>query len=1603
MVYATRSKALNKDTPTIHRVPISTKNISASLSKKTPSTIYKKNKTATNTNTTATTTTHTISTEDGHRKHVKDGKDHHIAEEDGQDRHHIWYRDFSENEDLAHHNHKAAQSNRSRSDRRESLHSEERGANASQHSRKRQHLSRHAVATALRLGTPVSYGVVPKTPVDHHHVRYISEDDTPSTAMEVDGHSRQLANLSTSGGGSSDEGEHHHRRHRHHRTSNSGPSRASYSAVTEHSSKSLPGKGTTHIETTKSNTPLHYVNSTVVDRAGQHAVTNHYKASESTTTTRTTTTTHANAEPLTDQHERLSRHEAASHRLAQKSMIDREKAHEAILSLDHDVILLQKLLQEKEDALRAAEARAAEFQQITIRDLRTNLHNKEKALKESQHQQTADRVRSHEQHKQLEHEITTLNNNLKAKEHAQQESLQLQKDLDEANRQRARLIVQVREITETLKEKETSLMGAHTTIMGLEHSNKVHHEETDRLSEGLGLLKKKLAGQEKELKDYHHKIKNRESAQEKIKNLRDQLSERDAIIKDLEKDNKALNHQGARADKLADEVRVLKDDLADRENQLAKALKSAKSLTMYKDKAIELELEAADLRDQVNVQEKHLTYLEDALMAHENCAIEAKELQDQIDMLENLLHQKKGEVTELQEANKGLQVKDNKIETLQKEMQTILHEMETKDRAALKVQEKAGDDLAKVSSTASALRTEVEKLRQELNDKTQEFKQAHKGLEELKAEKDRTMSLTVEITKLEKIIADKDRQVNDLEKIVESMKAHVDRADRLEGEVKELSKEVRHGKNAADQAAKDLAAASSTASTLRVEVESLREQLGQRAKELEHADKVVKDLEHKTRQVKELLTKINGLEQSQQHYSIRAHNAEEKSKGLEADITALETRLEGLRHQLKEKEDGFQAALEKANKDHDAAKAKLEESRALVADLKKQLKESEKDTLHQLQAKDDQTNVLQNEIQEWENHEEGWVIKTTDLTMELEKGTDLIRHKEKTLHDLKHKIVDHNAEISRLNDALNQARSELHEDRKRRASEIEDQVAEMTHHLYKDKAHLKKTISNLEYGIKRLEKKIRLDYNHEVLERQLAEQIQELTLWKQNSVEQTKEWETTVANLEREKEAQVAILTRYERRIHSLQTQVDNADAWRLRAIEQAEKLTAIIVRLERELLILKDTLAQHDTNDAELTERIHSLTVQIEMLEGSREDLNREARTKDVQIAELEERLRGEVSSYKARLADTRRELVAKDKKIEVLHARIAEFTRQMADLESRVGQDRDSLAAMESMLDKLRHTLTAQMDKYKSLDSKYQTTLQLQADQDKQLYKLEKTLDRVTTEDAEKFKKLESKNRHLEKELDRALQTVDDFQVEIHNVTREYHGAMAALEMAKGQMAKMVPKGQANHDACAARVHAGEKEVAKLSSKILDLKNQIDRMAKDQAVRDSARLLSESGYKDRIHRLTKTQQSLESQLHDAHRACDHEKTAHDQDLVRAEREREKQEEVIQGLKQSQMKMQKEFTTMETRMRREMGAAKDLTGLLAKLKTSIKRDSEAELQSLDELEKELKSHESVVEETMQITRSRMDSGAFLETHEGGSMMSASSSPSSGHHNIAAH
>lgn len=289
---------------------------------------------------------------------------------------------------------------------------------------------------------------------------------------------------------------------------------------------------------------------------------------------------------------------------------------------------------------------------------------------------------------------------------------------------------------------------------------------------------------------------------------------------------------------------------------------------------------------------------------------------------------------------------------------------------------------------------------------------------------------------------------------------------------------------------------------------------------------------------------------------------------------------------------------------------------------------------------------------------------------------------------------------------------------------------------------------------------------------------------------------------------------------------------------------------------------------------------------------------------------------------------------------------------MESTVNKGKDLLAQLEGSNDRLKGSLGSQMERYKALDSKYQATLIVQADQDKQLYRLEKNLERVTAEDADKLAQARSRIRHLERELEKDNEKIDDMQVHIHNVTRQYHNTLSKLENATVQMATMVPTAEASHDVCAARIQDGERTISELDDRIDDLEKTIVHMTKKMDTQSGQWSVAEAGYKDRIHKLTSGQNALETRLHAAEHGYNQERLGRDQDHLRAEREGQKKDAQIQGLRRSNKQLQQEFTTMETRMRKEMSTTKDLMDLLNKLRNNIRRDSETGLHNLDELEK---------------------------------------------------
>jgi len=849
-----------------------------------------------------------IDAEDTHKKHMLDGKDHHIVEQDGRDHHHIWYKDFAPGKDATKGHPQGGAV---------AAHADIPAPGPQAHGRR-------GSTSKKESHTSIAASYIHPAPlvihVDHSHKKH-ALDGKDHHVTEADGLN------------------HHHIRY--------GDSTSSSS---EHHASSKAHKTTAHSNAAS---------------AAHAASTRHFEGTDTTTA------------KLGEEHShRLHTMDEGTLRLlSQKSQLDRAKAHEAILSLDGDVIQLQRLLHDKELALRMAESRSYELQhqttihtetltkevhelEITIRDLRSHLKGKEEALKTSHHQVQ---------------KLST--DNKKEHEKAEQQSHKVQKDLAAANSQREKLAHQIQELTKSLHEREQALKTTQSTVKVLERTTSAQSKETQKLNHELMAMKKGMSDRQAELKECHVQIRALEGEHHKVetltdqlKTLRGQLSERENGLKELEKENKSLNKDHVKANQLASEVKALKHNIQESEGYLKKAQTAVDHLGTFRDRAATLEVEVHDLHDQVNLHERHESDLEDALMQHENCSIESQELQGSISLLQARLNEKNSEIHNLQNSNATLQHKDEqRVFNLQSEVQVLLGEMAGKELSFKKLKEKADLDYAKINSTAGTLKIEVLALRQQLKDKNAEFKSTEKSMQNNMGQvQNQNQHLEMEIRRLESTISAKDKHAGDLDKVIANMNQHADRADRLEIDVKQLQKDSK-------KASKDLAAASSTSQQLSTQIQTLRGQLSEKEKELKAADKTAQELGSKSKEIKILITKLSGAEKSSHDNLERAHHAEETSKGLKGEIKSLEDRLGSLQTQLQMKELTLQQSLEKSSKDHEEGVYYIEEMRTLVSELRTQMKDAEKDTKLQIKAKEDQIKNLQKQLAGLEKHEESKV------------------------------------------------------------------------------------------------------------------------------------------------------------------------------------------------------------------------------------------------------------------------------------------------------------------------------------------------------------------------------------------------------------------------------------------------------------------------------------------------------------------------------------------------------------------------------------------------------------------------------------------------------
>ncbi|KAG0282762.1 hypothetical protein BGZ96_000142 [Linnemannia gamsii] len=1216
----------------------------------------------------------TLNTTDSyHGRHIRDGKDHHLKEQGGWDHHHIFFKDF------------------------EKIHRPTTTADGGE--TMDVDLDVNSDVYTLRDGYQVHRGVHSDAAFDHHDAAPAAQPRERRPSTKKTSSSSTHAMLYTTG----------------------------------------PAPLVIHVDRSRRKHSLDGVDHHIIEADGRDHHHIRYGDSKSTLAQHSKGRRRASESNV---------HEASlsssSHKVAKKSAHSTAAATVHHSPLDSGVLQLQRYLQDKEDALRTAESVALNAQKsttvrtetltrevhdlrTTILDLRSHLSKKETQLKTSHG------------------EIETIKRGDQEEIHAVEgHSKKLVKDLEDAKRQKDLLVKQVRDMSTILKTREAELKTVQSSIKGLEKTNITQSKVAKKLSSELGTLKKGMNDKEKELKYCRAQIKLLESDHSmvlilstQLKSVRDRLAVQEEALKGLEKKNKLLNKDHVKVQQLTGEAQSLTQDVLEAEDMLRKAQSAVDGLVGYRDRAATLEFEVHDLRDQVNTHEKHESDLEDALMRHENCAMESQQLQGAVNLLQARLNKKQSEIQALQNTNDTMRSKDESlIAHLQGEVSALQAEMATHDLAAVKLRAKAAKDLAKISSTAKTLRKEVVAHRQQVKDKTAELKQHDKSYtQRLSQVQSQNSVLSGEIQKLELLITTKNRHASELDSVIANLSKHTELAGQLEGEVLQLQRE---SKRIADKSAEDLSTMASSSSKLALQIDGLRGELLAKETELRAAEKVAVDLESKSNEMKSsLLHKMSGLENTSKSHLERAKKAEESGKTLRSEIMALKVRLSGLQDQLSGKETDLKSAVDKAEKDHEEGVHRLEEMRRLVAGLRGQMRDAEKETKAQIRDKEGVITALRKQLTSLENHE---AAKVDELKREIEKETAHLHQKESQILEFQKKLTEQTHEIGRLNTVVSQTRTELTLNRKRHESEYEESEA--------TKEVLEHQISDLKDARVHLrEDEVANERMHMRQEGELEEQVKELLAWRQNATAQTKDQEAVMVRLQVEKVQQTERASGFERQVLDLQHQLQQVTAARTSATEQCTKLTLTISKFEKELKFLKGVIVQHDMIEANTQAHMVNLQGQVQSLDNARVMLQRENEKKDEVIEEVEEKLR-----------EAKKEVGAKEKIIHGLHARILDLNRSTTKLQSE-------LEKSESALLKSQHDVKTSQTQIETVHSQIITQTNLVSTLQHQLSTMETKVQHEMSTTKDLTDMLAQLRSSMRRGSDTELKKMDHLEMEIKN----------------------------------------------------------------------------------------------------------------------------------------------------------------------------------------------------------------------------------------------
>ncbi|KAG0088538.1 hypothetical protein BGZ92_006040 [Podila epicladia] len=818
--------------------------------------------------------------------------------------------------------------------------------------------------------------------------------------------------------------------------------------------------------------------------------------------------------------------------------------------------------------------------------------------------------------------------------------------------------------------------------------------------------------------EFHGDLKHEKQSEKKVERQSQHMA------KDLEA---AL----AQRDKLAAQVKEMSEKLRSREMELRHSQTAVRGLEKTNAAKVKetqkLSGELGALKKEMSSREKELKHCHAQIKKLEGSHEQFTALQGQLQGLRSKLAERESSLKALQKANKSLVHDSERAEELQEEVKDLQHDIHIREDQ-LKIAKRAVDDLAGFRDQATTLEVEVISLRDQLEAEEKHETDLEDALmkHENCAFKQQQMQDQIKLLQYE--LREKEKEVTSVHSTDDAEIHQRDAmANALHAEISKLQKELADKEGVAqklkEKSDTEITKLHSNVGTLKIEVLGLRQQLKDKNTELKASEKTAKDLEKKA-----------------QDYLARTSKAEKEAKGLKTEIKELEHRLATLQGQLVAKESTLTRTEEASHKDHDVAEHRLVDMRSLIADLRKQTKQ-------EMKAKDDQIAALKKQVYTWESHEEGW---TDTLNKEIEREKMMLHEKEKTLSEATH-------EIGRLNVVVNQTRTELAQDRKRRASEIEESSKAQQQQAQK----LNQQIHSLADANEHLEKRVHLEHEHAVQGEELTNQVQELLQWQQTANAQRKEWEATVKRLEGEKEKHTARLAQSEKSIQELQGQLAEAGQWRQKALEQAEKLNGMVSKLEKDQKMLKDLVSKGDKSEIKMKEKESSLEAHIQSLDNDKLRLAQEITIKETLIEELQQRLEDEMAKLGTRLQESK--------------ASVSHLNKDLLSKESQIQKMTKGQAALEARTQELQR---CQEHDHHQLEKEHQVLLQeraLAAEEKRKDEEVIATLRRASRKMEQEYSAMETK---LKKEMSMTQDLTDKLATLRKSITKDSQAELKKLD---------------------------------------------------------------------------------------------------------------------------------------------------------------------------------------------------------------------------------